>query len=89
MIHTMRHKRENWNLGQAISNYLKKATGVVYDPETEIVVTVGATEAINATLFSITNPGDKVAIPTPVFSLYWPVATLAECRLCINEHVRR
>lgn len=42
------------------------------------MVTVGATEAINATLFSITNPGDKVAIPTPVFSLYWPVATLAD-----------
>lgn len=65
-------------LRQAISNYLKKASGVVYDPETEIVVTVGATEAINATLFSITNRGDKVAIPTPVFSLYWPVATLAD-----------
>ncbi|WP_172995813.1 aminotransferase class I/II-fold pyridoxal phosphate-dependent enzyme, partial [Lactobacillus helveticus] len=49
-----------------------------YDPETEVVVTVGATEAINAALFAITNPGDKVAIPTPVFSLYWPVATLAD-----------
>ena len=57
---------------------MKKATGIDYDPETEIVVTVGATEAINATLYAITNPGDKIAIPTPVFSLYWPVATLAD-----------
>lgn len=65
-------------LRKAISKYLKKITGVDYDPETEIVVTVGATEAINATLYAITNPGDKIAIPTPVFSLYWPVATLAD-----------
>lgn len=65
-------------LRKAISNYLNKNIGVKYDPETEVVVTVGATEAINAALFAITNPGDKVAIPTPVFSLYWPVATLAD-----------
>lgn len=65
-------------LRKAISQYLKKATGIDYDPETEIVVTVGATEAINAALYAITNPGDKIAIPTPVFSLYWPVATLAD-----------
>lgn len=65
-------------LRKAISNYLNKVTGIDYNPETEIIVTVGATEAINATLFALTNPGDKVAIPTPVFSLYWPVATLAD-----------
>lgn len=65
-------------LRKAISNYLKKVTGIEYDPETEIAVTVGATEAINAALFAISNPGDKIAIPTPVFSLYWPVATLAD-----------
>lgn len=65
-------------LRKAISKYLKKETGIDYNPETEIIVTVGATEAINATLFALTNPGDKVAIPTPVFSLYWPVATLAD-----------
>lgn len=64
-------------LRQAISQFLKAETGNDYDPETEIVVTVGATEAINAVLFSICDPGDKVIIPTPVFSLYWPVASLA------------
>lgn len=65
-------------LRQAISNFLKKQTGIKYDPVNEIVVTVGATEAINAALFALTNPGDKVLIPTPVFSLYWPVAYLAD-----------
>lgn len=65
-------------LRQAISNYLKKQTGINYNPEKEIVVTVGATEAINAALFALTNPEDKILIPTPVFSLYWPVAYLAD-----------
>lgn len=65
-------------LRQAISKFLEKEIHVKYDPESEVVVTVGATEAINATLFAITNPGDQVIIPTPVFSLYWPVATLAD-----------
>lgn len=65
-------------LRKAISKYLRQTTSIDYDPETEVVVTVGATEAINAALFALSNPGDKVAIPTPVFSLYWPVATLAD-----------
>lgn len=65
-------------LRQAISNFLKKKTGNDYDPESEIVVTIGATEAINAALFALTNPEDKILIPTPVFSLYWPVAYLAD-----------
>lgn len=65
-------------LRRAISNFLKKKIEVDYDPESEIVVTVGATEAINAAIFAIANPGDKILIPTPVFSLYWPVANLAD-----------
>lgn len=65
-------------LRKAISKYLRQTTSIDYDPETEVVVTVGATEAINAALFALSNPGDKVAIPTPVFSLYWPVAALAD-----------
>ncbi|MGQ5709093.1 aminotransferase class I/II-fold pyridoxal phosphate-dependent enzyme [Lactobacillus sp. PSON] len=65
-------------LRQAISKFLKKEVGVEYSPEDEIVVTIGATEAINAAIFALTNPGDKILIPTPVFSLYWPVAYLAD-----------
>lgn len=48
-----------------------------YDPETEIVATVGATEALAATIFSLINEGDKVIIPTPAFSLYFPLVSLA------------
>ena len=38
---------------------------------------MGATEAINAAIFALFNPEDKILVPTPVFSLYWPVANLA------------
>lgn len=62
---------------EAISNFLAQKIQVKYDPESEIVATVGATEAINAAIFTLLNPEDKILVPTPVFSLYWPVANLA------------
>lgn len=63
-------------LRSAISDYLMKTRSVHYDPATEIIVTVGATEAITATTFALLNPGDKVIIPTPIFSLYFPSVSL-------------
>ncbi|MCI1975166.1 MAG: aminotransferase class I/II-fold pyridoxal phosphate-dependent enzyme [Limosilactobacillus sp.] len=63
-------------LRKAISNYLAETRKVKYDPEAEIIVTVGATEAITATTFALLNPGDKVIIPTPIFSLYFPSVSL-------------
>lgn len=63
-------------LRQAISNYLEQSRQVHYDPATEIVVTVGATEAVTATTFALLNPGDKVIVPTPAFSLYFPSVSL-------------
>ncbi len=62
---------------EAISRFLDKIIHVKYDPKSEIVATVGATEAINAAIFALFNPEDKILVPTPVFSLYWPVANLA------------
>lgn len=64
-------------LRQAISRYLKTKTNVDYDPNTEIVVTMGATEAIFSSLSSIINPGDKVIVPIPAFALYFPVVQVA------------
>lgn len=63
-------------LRQAISAYLKRTRDVEYDPQSEIIVTVGATEAITATTFALLNPGDKVIVPTPIFSLYFPSVSL-------------
>lgn len=63
-------------LRQAISDYLKRTRDVNYDPASEIIVTVGATEAITATTFALLNPGDKVIVPSPIFSLYFPSISL-------------
>ncbi|AQW21386.1 aspartate aminotransferase [Lentilactobacillus curieae] len=68
-------------LRNAISSYLKTATGVTYDPESEVIVTIGATEAIYTALTTILNPGDKVIVPTPAFALYFPIINLAGAEL--------
>lgn len=58
-------------LREAISNYLKRSLDVDYDPQSEITVTVGATGALNAVLGAFLNPGDKVLVPTPTWSMYF------------------
>lgn len=63
-------------LRQAISDYLARTRHVHYEPSSEIIVTVGATEAITATTFALLNPGDQVIVPTPIFSLYFPSVSL-------------
>jgi len=60
-------------LRTAISDYLQQRFHISYDAASEIVVTVGATEAIFAALGSLINPGDKILVATPTFALYWPV----------------
>jgi aminotransferase len=61
---------------QAISKYVKGLTGVDYDPASEITVTVGATEALNCSLSALLNDGDKVIVPTPVWSMYMQLVCL-------------
>ncbi|USS86343.1 aminotransferase class I/II-fold pyridoxal phosphate-dependent enzyme [Fructilactobacillus cliffordii] len=63
-------------LRQAASDFLHQRYGLNYDPETEIIMTAGATGGIYAALTSILNPGDDVLIPTPIFPLYIPVTQL-------------
>ncbi len=62
---------------EAASLFLEKKYGVAYDPVQEVLVTVGATEAISATLLTILNPGDKVLMPSPIYPGYEPIITLA------------
>ncbi|UQS86262.1 aminotransferase class I/II-fold pyridoxal phosphate-dependent enzyme [Nicoliella spurrieriana] len=63
-------------LRNAIHHYLSVARGLEYDPQSEIIATIGATEALYATFETILNPGDKVILPTPTFALYEPIVTL-------------
>ena len=70
-------------LRQAISRYLKTSRQVDYDPATEVIVTVGATEAITATTFALLNPGDKVIVPTPIYSQYFSSIALTGAQAII------
>ena len=63
-------------LRQAATNFLQQKYGLNYDPETQILVTTGATEAIYSSLTAVLNPGDRVIIPTPIFPLYIPITIL-------------
>lgn len=63
-------------LRKAIASFMKNRYGLDYDPETELAVTIGATEGIYSSLFSLINKGDKVLIPTPTFPLYEAIVNL-------------
>lgn len=60
-------------LRKAAANFLADRYQLDYHAENEIIVTVGATEAIYTVLTSLLNVGDKVLLPTPIFPLYIPV----------------
>lgn len=60
-----------------ISNYLNRHYEVKYDPMSEILVTVGGSEAIDIGLRAMVNPGDEVIIPQPAYVSYEPCAYLA------------
>lgn len=60
-----------------ISEYQNRRFGLQYDPETEIIVTVGGSEAIDLAIRALVAPGDEVIIPEPCFVCYEPLARLA------------
>ena len=63
-------------LRQAASQFVKEKYNLSYDPETEILVTIGATEALSATLAAILEEGDKVLLPAPAYPGYEPIVNL-------------
>ena len=63
-------------LRQEISNYTKRKCQVEYDPTSEILISVGGSEAIDVTLRAIINPGDEVIIPQPSYVCYEPITEL-------------
>ncbi|MGM0902773.1 MAG: aminotransferase [Bacillota bacterium] len=64
-------------LRQEIAAYMAREFGVLYQPESEIIVTVGASQAIDIALRSILDPGDEVIVVEPCFVSYSPLVTLA------------
>lgn len=61
-----------------IHNYLRRKCNLSYDPDTEILVTVGGSEAIDIAMRAMLNPGDEVLIPQPSYVSYLPCAVLAD-----------
>ncbi len=64
-------------LRKEIANYMKRRFDLGYDPQGEILVSVGGSEAIDLALRAIISPGDEVLIPEPSFVCYKPDTTLA------------
>lgn len=73
------------DLRNAICDYLKRTYQVEYNPETEIMVTVGGSEAIDIGLRAVLNPGDEVIIPQPSYVSYEPCTVLAGGKPVILE----
>ena len=67
------------NFRRALAKKCGKWMGRTLDPETEMVVTIGSTEAMVDTLFAITNPGDKVIMFSPYFENYRAQTLLVGC----------
>jgi len=65
------------SLRREISRYLSGRFSVEYDPETEILVTVGASEAIDVALRAMIRPGDEVLVPEPSYVSYSPSVIFA------------
>ena len=63
-------------LRQEISNYIDRKCDVKYKPLSEILISVGGSEAIDATLRAIITPGDEVIIPQPSYVCYEPITEL-------------
>jgi len=59
-----------------ICKYMQKSIGVSYSPKDEVVVTVGGSEAIDAAIRALVNPGDEVLVPEPCFVCYAPIVEL-------------
>jgi aminotransferase len=64
-------------LRKAISEYLYTRYGVFYEPQNEVIATVGVSEALYLAMTAILNPGEEVIIPTPCFVSYQAEVILA------------
>ena len=72
----------NWGLEklrEEISCYVKRKYDVSYDPKSEVLVTVGGSEAIDACIRAVACPGDEIIIPQPSYVCYEPIARLCGC----------
>ncbi len=68
-------------LCREIGGYYRRRFGLDYDDRTEILVTVGGSEAIDLAVRALVNPGDEVLVPQPSFVCYAPIARMAGAKV--------
>src|SRR5450756_1703506 len=64
-------------LRRGLSDYINQRYHVEYDPEAELLITVGVSEALYLAMTAILDPGDEVIVPQPCFVAYTAEVTLA------------
>lgn len=64
-------------LRTAVAEHLRRRYGVDYDARSEVLITVGVSEALYLALTAVLDPGDEVIVPTPCFVAYQPEVTFA------------
>lgn len=64
-------------LRQEVASYYSRRHGLIYDPKTEVFITVGGSEAIDMSIRAMCDPGDEVIIPEPCYVSYVPCVALA------------
>ena len=70
----------NWGLPELrkeTAKFLARAYGVDYNPENQVLITTGASEAVDLALRSVSSPGDEIIIPEPCYVSYSPCAILS------------
>ncbi len=65
------------SMREEICKFVDRKYGVSYDPDSEVLVTVGGSEAIDGAIRAIVEPGDEVIIPQPSYVCYEPITVLA------------
>ncbi|MBQ2644791.1 aminotransferase class I/II-fold pyridoxal phosphate-dependent enzyme [bacterium] len=73
------------DLKQEITKYIKRTQNVEYNYQSEIMVTVGGSEAIDIAFRAMVNPGDEILIPQPSYVSYEPCAVLAGAKPVIID----
>ncbi|MCS7275828.1 MAG: aminotransferase class I/II-fold pyridoxal phosphate-dependent enzyme [Dehalococcoidia bacterium] len=74
------HYTSNYGLPQlrrAVARHLERLYGVRYDPDREIIITVGVSEGLLLAAHAILDPGDELLCPDPYYVAYQPVCVLA------------
>jgi aminotransferase len=86
---TYTHNAGDLSLRRAASQFMKEKYGLSYQPETEVIVTVGASEAIDIALRTILDEDSEVILPGPVYPGYEPIIKLCGAKpvyVDIREH---